>query len=198
MVPDNLLGVGKYRGNQYGIGLKGVNEIFGQNAATHLIGELMAVFSKFMQSTLANKAIQPEQVHIARFVDRFTVCSEEQLFQLPDIVALVQRLSRLFNYISEEIKISHVRTNVVFGGTHAIGYRIFHQLALTSLSPQSTLVEDSDPPIEVRQNLPVSTLQEGRKILERNTCGSARLLGFYNGVAEQKSRKITAQGPFLF
>jgi hypothetical protein len=166
----------KYRGNQYGVGLKGINEIFGQNAADCLIGELTWVFSKVMQSTLVEKGIPLAVVHMARFVDRFTVCCEQPLFQIQEIEELVCRFTRLFNCVSDEIKISQIRMSLVCGELNSGGCQLFHQLALTGLSSRSVIRENSDPPIELRQNNLPSVLQEGCIALERASFTSAKLL----------------------
>ena len=183
---DDIPKIEKYRGNKYGVGLKGINEIFDQITADCLIAELMSVFSKVMHSTLVEKGIPPAGVHIARFVDRFTVCCEQPVLQLPEIIELVRNLATLFNYVSDEIKISHLRTNVVVGEINAVGCHLFHQLALTSLSPRSIFLENSKPPIDVRQNSPVSVLLEGSVTLERNSFMSAKLLDTYLGAISQR------------
>lgn len=176
----------KYRGNQYGVGLKGINEIFGQNAADCLIGELTWVFSKVMQSALVEKGIPLAGVHMARFVDRFTVCCEQPLFQLQEIGELVCRFTRLFNCVSDEIRISQIRMSLVCGEPHSAGGHLFHQLALTSLSSQSVILENSDPPIELRQNNLPSVLQEGGITLEHTSFSSANLLDAYREGIPQK------------
>jgi GGDEF domain-containing protein len=179
-----------YRGNQYGVGLKGINEIFGQNAADCLIGELTWVFSKVMQSALVEKGIPLERVHMARFVDRFTVCCEEPLFQLQEIEELVCRFTRLFNCISDEIRISQIRMSLVCGEPKSAGCHLFHQLALTSLSSQHVILENTDPPIEVRQNNLPSVLQEGCIALERASFSSVKLLHAYR---ERISPRVQSQ-----
>jgi GGDEF domain-containing protein len=185
----------KYRGNQYGVGLKGINEIFGQNTADCLIGELTWVFSKVMQSALVEKGIPLAGVHMSRFVDRFTVCCEQPLFQLQEIGELVCRFARLFNCVSDEIKISEIRMSLVCGEPNAAGCQLFHQLALTSLSSQPVLLENSDPPIELRQNNHPSVLQEGCIAAERASFSSAKLLDTYGERVPQKlhGRKILLQ-----
>jgi hypothetical protein len=173
--------VEKYRGNKYGIGLKGINEIFGQSTADCLIGELTWVFSKVLQSALVGKGIPLESVHVARFVDRFTVCCEQPVFQLSEITELVSRLAELFNSVSDGINISHLRIGLALGERRITGSRLFHQLALTSLSPRSSFLENSDPPLELRQYSASFTLREGSIALERNSFASARLLEDYHG-----------------
>jgi GGDEF domain-containing protein len=166
----------KYRGNQYGVGLKGINEIFGQNAADCLIGELTWGFSKVMQSALVEKGIPLSSVHMARFVDRFTVCCEKPLFQPQEIGELVSRLTGMFNCVSAEIRISQIRMSLVYGEPNSAGCHLFHQLNLTSLSSQPVTLQSSDPPIELRQNHLPSVLQEGSTVLERASFSSAKQL----------------------
>jgi GGDEF domain-containing protein len=174
--------VEKYRGNQYGVGLKGINEIFGQNAADCLIGELTWVFSKVMQSALVEKGIPLTGVHIARFVDRFTVCCEQPLFQLKEIEELIGRLTGLFNCVSEEIKIAQIRMSFVQGEPNSAGCHLFHQLALTGLSSRPVILENTVPAIELRQNHPASALREGNIALERASFSSAQRLNAYKDV----------------
>jgi hypothetical protein len=182
----------KFRGNQYGVGLKGINEIFGQNVADCLIGELTWVFSKVMQSALVEKGIPLSSVHMSRFVDRFTVCCEQPLFQSQEIGELVSRLTGLFNCVSNEIKISQIRMSLVWGEPHSAGCHLFHQLALTSLSPQPVILKNSEPPIELRQNNLPSVLQEGSKALERASFSSAKLLdGCGEGVPQRLQSRQT-------
>jgi len=81
-----------------------------------------------------------------------------------------------FNSNSDEIKISHLRMNVVLGEYPLVG----NQLALTNLSSQSSTLLNSDLCIEVRQNCSLA-LQEGSITLERSSFSSAKLLAALNG-----------------
>jgi hypothetical protein len=179
-MPADRLMIAKYRGNAYGVGLKGINALFGQNTADRLIGQLMSTFSDVLLSALAGKRIAAERVWAAQFVDRLTVCCEQPVFQAAEIMGLVGRLAAQFNTVSDEIKAAHFRTSIVVGEGQPAGYRLFHQLALTSLMPQPSILANSDPPIEVRQHCSL-TLQEGQAALERNCFLSAKLLAAYKG-----------------
>lgn len=68
-----------------------------------------------MQSALVSKGMPLGAVHIARFVDRFTVCCEQFVFQPAEVVELVRRMAGLFNCVSEEIKICHLPISLVQG-----------------------------------------------------------------------------------
>jgi len=179
-MPMDAVQIEKYRGNAHGIGLKGINEISGQNSADRLIRQLISLFSEGVCSVLAGKGIPADRVFAGQFVDRLTVCCEQSIFHLLDIVELVRCLVTQFNAVSDEIKISHLRTSLVYGEAHLAGYRLFDQLALTSLASQSSTLINADPPIEVRHNSSFA-LQEGGMTLERNSFSSAKLLSVYNG-----------------
>jgi GGDEF domain-containing protein len=180
VMAEESLRIEKYRGNKYGVGLKGINEIFGQASADCLIVELMSVVSKVMHNFLVEKGIPPASIHIARFVDRFTVFCEEPAFHTPQVVRLVSQVAALFNAVSDDIKISHLRTSVVTGGRDAMGYSLFRDLTLTSLSSHSTMIEGSSPPVELRQNHPASTLTDGARTFERNSFLGAKMLDVLN------------------
>lgn len=166
-VDAQMFGSERYRGNAYGIGLKGVNEIFGHHTADCMIGQLTSIVSKLMQRALAAKGLPPDGVHIARFVDRFTVCCEQPFFDAGEVTALVRGLAELYHSIPGEIRISHQRVSIAAGGDHITGYQLFQRLALTGLSPCATLLEDADPPVEVRQSGPSDPLEGARDGLER-------------------------------
>jgi GGDEF domain-containing protein len=178
-MPADILHNEKYRGNQYGVGLKGINELAGRSAADRVIAQLLSIFSGEISSVLARKGIPPEQVLTAQFVDRLTVCCERPVFHLPDILALIRGVAAQFNAVEDEIKISQLRASVVLGDTGMPGYCLFNQLILTSLSARSACLVKTDPHIEVRQNCQ-DALQEGRAALERNTYASARQLAAYS------------------
>jgi GGDEF domain-containing protein len=174
-MPADSLQYEKYRGNPYGIGLKGINELCGQNAADRLIWLLISIFSGVMQNAFVLKRISPESVGFAQFVDRLTVCCEQPVFQPEEIIELVRCLLTQFNAVSDEIKISQLRTSIVLGEGHLMGYALFEQLALTSLASPSSNAAACDPRIEVRKNCRLA-LQAGRIALEQNCFTSAGLL----------------------
>jgi len=172
-LPCNFLHIEKYRGNLYGVGLKGINEICGQHAADRVIRQWLSVCSDQMRTALSAKGIAPERVLAAQFVDRFTVYCAEPVFDLVEIATLVGRLAVEFNKVSHDIKVSQVRNSIVFGGASPVGYQLFHQLDLTSRSPRCALLEDYGVPVEVRQNSGAA-LEEGRVVMERESLASAR------------------------
>jgi hypothetical protein len=81
--------------------------------------------------------------------------------------------------VSDEIKISQIRMSLVLGEAKSAGCHLFHQLTLTSLSTNSRIVKNSDPPIELRQKHLPSALQDGCIALERTSFSSAMLLNVY-------------------
>jgi hypothetical protein len=195
-MPAGFLHLEKYRGNLYGVGLKGINEICGHHAADRVIRRWLGICSDEMQAALAAKGIAPERGLAAQFVDRFTVCCEQPVFALEEITALVGRLAAQFNAVSPEIKVSQVRASVVFGARAQLGYQLFYQLDQTCRSPRCALVENAvmplalplatltgtpeGVPVEVRENSS-SALEEGQSALERESLASARRLAGLDG-----------------
>ncbi len=177
-LPADILQSEQYRGNGYGIGLKGINAICGQKTADRIIRQLMVIFSEGMRGALARKGIPAERVWAAQFVDRFTVCCEQPIFQTAEIVELASGMARLFNAVSQTMKVAHVRVSVAAGERKINGYRLFQELAFTSLAIGSTLAR-FDPPIEVRKNSS-NALEEGREAMERCVIESAKGLAQYS------------------
>jgi GGDEF domain-containing protein len=165
----------KYRGNRFGIGLKGINDLLGQKAADGVIRQQISIFSSSLREVLTRKGFPTESVWMAQFVDRFSACCEQPVIGFPEIVELLRCLAAQFNAASDEIKISHLRASVVIGEGQVAGYDLFHQLVLTRLSTRSSILVQTDPPIEVRRNSSAA-LREGRLALERGAFASAQLL----------------------
>jgi hypothetical protein len=165
----------KYRGNLSGMGLKGINELLGQDSADWVIRQLMSLLADELSSMLAEKKIPVDQLLLAQFVDRFTLCCEQPVFGAAEIPALVHRLGRRFNALSTDCKITHFRLNLVTAGTDRFGYQLFQQLTLTGLAPQANLLGKEDPEIELRQNTR-DGLAEGRLAQEQQSYTSARYL----------------------
>jgi hypothetical protein len=165
----------KYRGNQHGIGLKGINEFFGQVTGDHVILELLSLFSKQVNRMIEQKSIPKEDVLLAQFVDRFTLCCALPILDMMEIMDLVRDVALKFNANSKEIKISHLRTHIVLGECQVTGYRLFNHLALTSLTPTPTCSENTNPGIAVRLSCS-PTLLGGRAVLEKNSFNSAQIL----------------------
>lgn len=159
--------MGKYRGNAHGIGLKGINELCGQNTANSVIRQLILVFAEALQDVLDAKGILPTRLLTALFVDRFTVFCEQPDLSLSEIVELGKRLVIAFNANSNEIKVAHLRISVVDSLSPLPGYLLLHRLALTQLSTTSAAVAFADDQLEVRQFCPIA-VQEGNLAIEAN------------------------------
>ena len=171
----------KYRGNGHGMGLKGINEFFGQQTADHLIRQLMGIISAGVQGVLAGKGIPADRVWAAQFVDRFTVCCEGPILQEEEIAGLVRDLAQQFNAASPEIKISYLRTSLIQTDEVVFGFRLFQQLALTGLSTLPAVISAGDPPVELRRNS-TPALEQGRAAQERACFASAQFLAVRLGL----------------
>jgi GGDEF domain-containing protein len=159
--------IGKYRGNAHGIGLKGINELCGQNTGNNVIRQLMLFFTKSLQDILDAKGSLPAQLLTALFVDRFTVFCEQPGLSLSEIVELGERLIAAFNAGSDEIKVAHLRIGVVDSLSLVPGYLLLNRLALTQLSTASAAVAFADDQLEVRQFCQ-NIVQEGNLAIEAN------------------------------
>jgi hypothetical protein len=167
----------KYRGNIHGIGLKGINELCGQNIADNVIRQLILVFAEALQDALAAKAILPAQLLTALFVDRFTVFCERPYLSLSEIVRLGNRLITAFNADSEEIKVAHLRVSVVNSPSPLPGYLLMHRLALTQLSTAPATIAFANHQIEVRRFCQIA-IQEGNLATEANAFAALANMGF--------------------
>jgi GGDEF domain-containing protein len=159
--------IGKYRGNTHGIGLKGINELCGQNTANYVIRQLILFFTKSLQDILDTKGSLPTQLLTALFVDRFTVFCEQPSLTLSEIIELGERLIAAFNAGSDEIKVAHLRISVVDGLSLVPGYLLLNRLTLTQLSIAPTAIVFADNQLEVRQFRQIIE-QEGNLAIEAN------------------------------
>ncbi|MGE5775812.1 MAG: hypothetical protein ACM33V_06305 [Chloroflexota bacterium] len=157
----------KYRGNAHGIGLKGLNELCGQNTADGVIRQLILVFAEALQNALYAKGIPSAQVLTALFVDRFTVFCEQPHLSLSEIAELGERLIGAFNAGSDEIKVAHLRISMVDSVSPLPGYLLLNRLALTQLSTTSAAVAFADDRVEVRRFCQIA-VQEGSLAIEAN------------------------------
>jgi hypothetical protein len=157
----------KYRGNAHGIGLKGINELCGQNTANSVIRQLILVFAKSLQDILDAKGSLPAQLLTALFVDRFTIFCEQPDLSLSEIIELGERLITAFNAGSDEIKVAHLRIGVVDSLSLLPGYLLLNRLALTQLSTAPAAVAFADDQLEVHQFCQI-TVQEGNLAIEAN------------------------------
>ncbi|MFZ6031133.1 MAG: hypothetical protein ACOYYS_25780 [Chloroflexota bacterium] len=157
----------KYRGNQHGVGLKGVNELCGQNAANGVIRRLIVCFAEALVAASEARQAPVSQLQTALFVDRFTVFDAGTAFALPDVVSLCRQLMAKFNRASEEIKIAHLRVSIAESPQPITGYTLFHHLALTQLSRRASPLAYGDRHIEVRRFCE-AIAEDGRYVLERN------------------------------
>ncbi|HSB00165.1 MAG TPA: hypothetical protein VLE49_05910 [Anaerolineales bacterium] len=165
--------MGKYRGNAHGIGLKGINELCGQNIANSVIRQLILVFAEALQGALDAKGILPAQLLTALFVDRFTVFCERPDLPLSEIVKLGERLITAFNAGSDEIQVSHLRIGVADSLSPLPGYLLLNRLALTQLSTAPAAVAFANDRLEVRQFCQIA-VQEGNLAIEAGAFCSAR------------------------
>ena len=165
----------RYRGNQHGVGLKGLNELYGQRRADGVIRRLILVFAELLAETLARKAAAPEQLGAALFVDRFTLAAPLPLFPLSEIVSAGHTLVRRFNQESPEIRLAHLRVSLATASSPVPGYLLFERLFLTGLSSGPAAVIWSDECLEVRRYCPAAAA-EGRLLIESNACASGRRL----------------------
>jgi hypothetical protein len=163
----------KYRGNAHGIGLKGINELCGQETASSLIRQLILVFTETLQAALGAKGSLPAQLLTALFVDRLTVFCEQPDLSFSEIVVLGERLITAFNANSDEIKVAHLRISVVDSSSPMPGYLLLHRLALTQLSITPATVVFTNDQLEVRQFCQIAA-QEGNLDIEVDTFCSAR------------------------
>jgi hypothetical protein len=162
----------KYRGNAHGLGLKGINELCGQNTANNVIRQLILAFAKSLQDILEAKGSLPAQLLTALFVDRFTVFCEQPDLSLSVIIKLGERLITAFNAGSDEIKVAHLRIAVVDSLSLVPGYLLLNRLALTQLSTAPAAVAFADDQLEVRQFGQI-IVQEGNLAIEANAwCGT--------------------------
>lgn len=179
-----------YRGNEYGMGLKGINEILGHRAGDTLIRKLMLLFSEEISQRLAGKGLLLDGIKAAQFVDRFTVVSTLPVFQLPEIVDVAHSLADQFNEASPEIKIAQVQVAIVQHSSPCAGYRLFHELELVNHAVQQTTLAFEAPRIEVRMNSP-RALQEGSVNRERCVFSSLQLFqGWRNQVTGRRAGEI--------
>jgi GGDEF domain-containing protein len=163
----------KYRGNAHGIGLKGINELCGQNTASNIIQRLILIFADALQNALEAKGSLPVQLLTALFVDRINLFCEQPDLSLSEIVELGERLITAFNASPDEIKVAHMRVSVVESLSPLPGYVLLHQLALTQLSTTPVAVVFTDSQLEVRQCCQIAA-QEGYLAIESNAFCSAR------------------------
>jgi hypothetical protein len=177
----------KYRGNAHGLGLKGINELCGQETASGLIRQLTLVFAEALQAALGAKGSFPAQLLTALFVDRITVFCEQPDLSLPEIVELGERLITAFNAGSDETKLAHLRISLVESPSPLPGYALLHRLALTQLSTTSAAVVFTDDQLEVRQFCQIAA-QEGHLAIEANAFCSARQMKPMHLSTSQTSR----------
>lgn len=159
--------IGKYRGSAHGIGLKGINELCGQNTANNVIRQLILSFARSLQDILDGKDSLPAQLMTALFVDRFTVFCEQPDLSLFEIIELGERLITAFNAGSDEIKVAHLRIGVVDSLSLVPGYLLLNRLALTQLSTALAAVAFADDQLEVYQFCQ-NIVQEGNLAIEAN------------------------------
>jgi GGDEF domain-containing protein len=165
----------KYRGNVYGVGLKGINELCGQTAADGVIAQLRQVFGDILSAALARKGYSPDFPLMSLFVDRFTVFGERPLFSLAEIVTLGRQLMAGFNRASQEIQVAHVRISLADGPHPLAGYALLHRLTFTQLTTCPAAVAYADEKLEVRRFCDAAAC-EGRLVIEQDALLSARHL----------------------
>jgi GGDEF domain-containing protein len=117
-----------FRGNAWGIGLKGINDLYGQTTADQVITRLMSAFAMSMHAALVAKGIPPERAWLAQFADRITVFSAQPLFTAEELEQLAGSAADQFNALSGALKISQVRASVVRGQPGWLGCHLFQQL----------------------------------------------------------------------
>jgi GGDEF domain-containing protein len=181
----------KYHGNSHGLGLKGINELCGQDTANSVIQQLILVFTEALQAVLGTEGSFPTQLLTALFVDRITVFCEQPDLSHSEIIELGERLITIFNAGSNQIKVAHVRISVVESSSPLTGYMLLHWLALTQLSTTPAAVIFADDQLETRQFCQIAA-QEGNLAIETNAFCSARQMEPANLSTTQtnRSRKI--------
>lgn len=170
----------KYRGNAYGIGLKGINELCGQSRANSLIRQLILAFSQGLQDVLGKKGIPPAQVWTALFVDRFSVFGERVGLPFSEIAALGRDWLTAFNAASEEMRMAQVRLSVVDSPSPLPGYVLMHRLALAQLAPSPTALACADERLDARRFCR-RLEQQGHLALEAQALSGARQLSAWSG-----------------
>lgn len=117
------------RGNQFGIGIKGVNLLFGNDAGDEIVRILGLVISQNTEILRKQKG----KIYLSRFVDQFKIFLEDIFLSQEELINLVKKILREFNQKSKLINISYLMVSIVKSQPNQKADNFLHQLELTNL-----------------------------------------------------------------
>ncbi len=162
----------QYRGNQYGMGLKGINACYGQRTANRVIRRLLLTLAGLLAEHLEHKGLSPTSLPAAVFVDRFTIACDRSSLTIPDLVRIGRRLVEEFNHDNMgEVTISHLRINIARSSSPQPGYVLLQRLAQTQHCGSAAAVVYADDQVEVQDYSP-TVAQEGQAAIESSAAAS--------------------------
>lgn len=168
----NILDESK-RGNEHGIGMKGVNTICGHEIASKVIARLIFSLSDAIREFCLYKRLSEDMIHLAMFVDTFTVYFRRITLTRHEIVQLASNIWDRFNAHIQGINLSHLTVSIVCNDKETKGYALLHQLDSTSIAENSPNIIHNSNKLLIKKYSP-GVEHEGELIIEKLAYQSAR------------------------
>lgn len=163
----------QFRGNPYGVGIKGINQICGQNIGDRLITNMVFSVSDAVLSFCQTMNWDSNFVQAAIFVDRFRFYFSNVIPTDDQISCLAKAIIAYFDSRCEGIKISLIAVNYTFNTPSYTGQSLIYQLELIDALP----IDYNNIPesVVIRQFLPIIET-DAIEIIESQACQAVQLL----------------------
>lgn len=162
-----------FRGNPHGVGIKGINQLCGQNIGDKLITNMVFSVSDAVLSFCHTIKLNQDSVKTAMFIDRFQLYFSNIFLTDGQIRWLADSIIAYFSSRCTGIKISLLIMNYTFNNSAATGQSLIYQLELLNALPidYNLILE----PIVLRQFSP-QIEEEAMAAIESKSFQAAQLL----------------------
>ncbi|MDQ7821214.1 MAG: hypothetical protein RDV48_00330 [Candidatus Eremiobacteraeota bacterium] len=163
------------RGDEYGIGLKGINDLLGYEMGDKVICLLESAFFRTMARFRKGRRAKAQQVHIARFIDSFTVYFSGLSLKDPSLVKLMRKIIACFNSHARKLSLSRLSVSVVQNRERVESSILFKRLERTMRSPGKARTACQEQDLIIRHFTP-DVEEEARILREEEAWQSASRL----------------------
>jgi GGDEF domain-containing protein len=164
------------RGNERGMGLKGINEICGYETGDRVVCLLEDLVFAALHELGHSHGITIDNLHLSRFIDCFRIYIHNASVKRDEITAMMKKIAEGFNEHAEGLSLSHLKATIVHNRERIDGSTLLHRLEMTAIAERKPVIAYDDGLLVVRHYSP-GVEREGEAIIEEAAFRSAKALG---------------------
>jgi GGDEF domain-containing protein len=173
-------GTAVLRGNEQGMGLKGINELCGYEMGDRVVCLLEDLVFAGLRELARSQKILIDRIHVSRLIDCFRIYIHEVSLKPYLLIAMLKNIAQRFNDHATGLCISHLRGTIVFNRERIDGGTLLRRLEMTALAKNKPFVLHDDSLLMVR-HFGAGVEEEGEMVIEEAAFLSALSLGLLRG-----------------